>query len=95
MVVTAVVGHLMNYDFPQEYQKWHSCQPLKLFEAPIVRNIYKVLLIITINSNIFFFFNFKFFLSFLLSFFFKKYFINPYNYVHKFIICIHAIRNQN
>jgi len=69
MVVTAVVGHLMNYDFPQEYQKWHSCQPLKLFEAPIVRNIYKVLLIITINSNIFFFLILNsFFRSFFLFF---------------------------
>jgi len=41
MVVTAVIGHLMNYDFSQEYQNWRSCQPMKLFEAPIVRNVYK------------------------------------------------------
>jgi len=42
MVVTAVAGHLMSYDFTPQYNSWYSCPPSKLFEAPIIRNIYKV-----------------------------------------------------
>ncbi|KAL6599193.1 prokaryotic type I DNA topoisomerase [Neocallimastix californiae] len=41
MVVTAVAGHLMSYDFTPQYNSWYSCPPSKLFEAPIIRNIYK------------------------------------------------------
>ncbi|ORX77674.1 prokaryotic type I DNA topoisomerase [Anaeromyces robustus] len=41
MVVTAVIGHLMNYDFSVQYKSWFKCQPIQLFEAPIVKNVYK------------------------------------------------------
>ncbi|OUM63942.1 hypothetical protein PIROE2DRAFT_43050 [Piromyces sp. E2] len=41
MVVTAVIGHLMNYDFSSEYKNWRNCDPSKLFEAPIVKSVYE------------------------------------------------------
>jgi DNA topoisomerase III len=33
--MTAVVGHLMIHEFEDAYQKWNSCDPFVLFEAPI------------------------------------------------------------
>lgn len=33
--VTAVMGHVMEYDFNAMYSKWTSCDPFALFEAPI------------------------------------------------------------
>ncbi|KAJ3093186.1 DNA topoisomerase 3-alpha [Quaeritorhiza haematococci] len=35
VVMTALVGHLMNIDFPSEYRHWKSCDPATLFNAPI------------------------------------------------------------
>lgn len=35
MTVTAVMGHVMDYDFNPMYSKWTSCDPFALFEAPI------------------------------------------------------------
>lgn len=37
MVFTSVSGHLMNYDFPAAFRKWSSCNPLALFDAPVVK----------------------------------------------------------
>ncbi|KAG1812148.1 DNA topoisomerase [Suillus subaureus] len=33
--VTAVSGHLLAHDFPEEYRQWNSCDPITLFDAPI------------------------------------------------------------
>ncbi|KAM5534558.1 hypothetical protein V8D89_011762 [Ganoderma adspersum] len=33
--VTSVMGHVMEYDFNAMYSKWTSCDPFKLFDAPI------------------------------------------------------------
>ncbi len=34
--VTSVVGHVFSQDFPKKYQSWESCQPIELFDAPVV-----------------------------------------------------------
>ncbi|XP_006875592.1 PREDICTED: DNA topoisomerase 3-alpha [Chrysochloris asiatica] len=35
MVMTSVSGHLLAHDFRMQFRKWHSCNPLVLFEAEI------------------------------------------------------------
>eukprot|EP00057_Strongylocentrotus_purpuratus_P016863 XP_011671337.1 PREDICTED: DNA topoisomerase 3-alpha [Strongylocentrotus purpuratus] len=35
MTMTSVSGHLLNYEFALAYQKWHSCNPVALFDAPV------------------------------------------------------------
>lgn len=37
--MTSVIGHLYGLDFRQEYRKWHSCPPGRLFEAPVVETL--------------------------------------------------------
>ena len=37
MSMTSVCGHLLNYNFPIQYQKWESVDPKVLFSAPIVQ----------------------------------------------------------
>ncbi|CAH8607402.1 unnamed protein product [Schistosoma margrebowiei] len=39
MVMTSVSGHLTNYDFRSNYKSWHSCDPMVLFDAPIVKQV--------------------------------------------------------
>ncbi len=39
MVVTAVAGHLMNIDFPGEYRSWHGVDPIRLFDAPVQKDV--------------------------------------------------------
>ncbi|CAH8590611.1 unnamed protein product [Schistosoma intercalatum] len=41
MVMTSVSGHLTNYDFLPNYKSWHSCDPMVLFDAPIVKQVLK------------------------------------------------------
>ncbi|XP_018653105.1 putative prokaryotic DNA topoisomerase [Schistosoma mansoni] len=41
MVMTSVSGHLTNYDFLPNYKSWHSCNPMVLFDAPIVKQVLK------------------------------------------------------
>ncbi|EUC45325.1 hypothetical protein COCMIDRAFT_95795 [Bipolaris oryzae ATCC 44560] len=36
---TCVAGHIVSQEFNDRYRKWHSCQPVSLFEAPIVSGI--------------------------------------------------------
>ena len=36
MIFYSVAGHLLDKDFDNRYRKWHSCEPLELFDAPIV-----------------------------------------------------------
>uniref|UniRef100_A0A8D2Q8Z5 DNA topoisomerase n=1 Tax=Varanus komodoensis TaxID=61221 RepID=A0A8D2Q8Z5_VARKO len=35
VVMTSVSGHLLTHDFKLPYRKWHSCNPLVLFDAAI------------------------------------------------------------
>ncbi|KAM7273036.1 hypothetical protein ACFE04_027700 [Oxalis oulophora] len=35
MLFTSVTGHLMETEFDDRYRKWHSCDPLDLYTAPI------------------------------------------------------------
>ncbi|XP_053212808.1 DNA topoisomerase 3-alpha-like [Panonychus citri] len=39
MTMTSVSGHLLDYDFDERHRKWWSCDPLALFEAPIVTKL--------------------------------------------------------
>ncbi|KAI9822017.1 MAG: DNA topoisomerase [Thelocarpon impressellum] len=36
VTMTSVIGHLNSLEFHQEYRKWHSCPPGRLFDAPTV-----------------------------------------------------------
>ncbi|KAH1016264.1 hypothetical protein HUJ04_007516 [Dendroctonus ponderosae] len=38
MVMTSVSGHLLNYEFVSSYRSWQSCNPLVLFDAPVVKS---------------------------------------------------------
>lgn len=37
MVMTSVSGHLLNQDFVDAYKQWQSCDPISLFDAPVVK----------------------------------------------------------
>lgn len=37
MVMTSVSGHLLTYDFIDAYKQWHSCDPISLFDAPVIK----------------------------------------------------------
>jgi len=39
---TSVMGHLMSYDFPEQYKRWDSCDPGELFSARINRFVDQV-----------------------------------------------------
>ncbi|KAJ1965435.1 DNA topoisomerase 3-alpha [Dipsacomyces acuminosporus] len=39
VTMTSVAGHVMEIDFPTAMRKWHSCNPVALFTAPIVRAV--------------------------------------------------------
>ncbi|KAH7860070.1 hypothetical protein Vadar_008835 [Vaccinium darrowii] len=39
MFFTSVTGHLMELDFDDRYRKWHSCDPLQLYHAPVVKYV--------------------------------------------------------
>ncbi|KAN0061763.1 DNA topoisomerase [Thecaphora frezii] len=41
MTMTSVRGHLTECDFGEEYRKWHSCDPVMLFEVPIETRLSK------------------------------------------------------
>jgi hypothetical protein len=36
---TCVAGHIVAQDFGERFRKWHSCQPVALFDAPIESSI--------------------------------------------------------
>jgi DNA topoisomerase-3 len=42
MVVTSVLGHILESDFRPPYSGWQSCDPVELFEAPIHKSVNKV-----------------------------------------------------
>lgn len=37
MVMTSVSGHLLTQDFIDAYKQWQSCDPVSLFDAPVVK----------------------------------------------------------
>lgn len=37
MVMTSVSGHLLNYAFHSSFRNWNTCDPVELFDAPIVK----------------------------------------------------------
>ena len=37
MLMTSVSGHLLGYEFMGAYRKWQGCHPLRLFDAPVVK----------------------------------------------------------
>ncbi|XP_058186238.1 DNA topoisomerase 3-alpha isoform X2 [Rhododendron vialii] len=39
MLFTSVTGHLMELDFDDRYRKWHSCDPIQLYRAPVVKYV--------------------------------------------------------
>ncbi|CAG8767370.1 13867_t:CDS:2, partial [Racocetra fulgida] len=39
VTMTSVIGHLMVYDFPPEYQNWQQVSPLTLFDAPTEKQV--------------------------------------------------------
>lgn len=41
VIMTAVRGHLLAIDFPQQYKKWFSCAPVQLFELEIEKKTNK------------------------------------------------------
>ena len=37
MTMTSVSGHLLNCEFDNRYRKWYSCDPVELFDAPVMK----------------------------------------------------------
>lgn len=42
MVFSAVAGHLQSLDFPDSHKKWHSCAPVDLYTAPVIKFVPEV-----------------------------------------------------
>ncbi|PKA51264.1 DNA topoisomerase III [Apostasia shenzhenica] len=41
MLMTSVIGHLMELDFDDRFRKWHSCDPTDLYHAPVLKYVPK------------------------------------------------------
>ncbi|CEG40110.1 dna topoisomerase [Plasmopara halstedii] len=39
MVVTSVIGHIMELEFQDSFRSWNSCDPVELFTAPVNKRI--------------------------------------------------------
>ncbi|KAM7513869.1 hypothetical protein LguiA_003452 [Lonicera macranthoides] len=39
MSFTSVTGHLMELEFEDRYRKWHSCDPVDLYNAPVRKHV--------------------------------------------------------
>ncbi|KAG7607197.1 DNA topoisomerase 3-alpha [Arabidopsis thaliana] len=39
MLMTSVIGHLMELEFADRYRKWHSCDPADLYQAPVMKHV--------------------------------------------------------
>ncbi|KAL2241310.1 UNVERIFIED_CONTAM: DNA topoisomerase 3-alpha [Sesamum indicum] len=39
MAFTSVTGHLMEVEFEDRYRKWHSCDPVDLYHAPVKKHV--------------------------------------------------------
>lgn len=42
MSFTSVTGHLMELEFDDRYRKWHSCDPVDLYHAPVKKYVPQV-----------------------------------------------------
>lgn len=42
MSFTSVTGHLMELEFEDRYRKWHSCDPVDLYNAPVRKHVPQV-----------------------------------------------------
>lgn len=42
MSFTSVTGHLMELDFDDRVRKWHSCDPVDLYHAPVRKHVPQV-----------------------------------------------------
>lgn len=59
MVVTSVIGHLMELEVDPKYTSWSSCDPIEIFDVPVAKYIKDVSISL---SNIYsaHYFNYKF-----------------------------------
>ncbi|CDY39837.1 BnaC02g42810D [Brassica napus] len=39
MMMTSVIGHLMELEFADRFRKWHSCDPADLYQAPVTKHV--------------------------------------------------------
>ncbi|CAH2043602.1 unnamed protein product [Thlaspi arvense] len=39
MLMTSVIGHLMELEFADRFRKWHSCDPADLYQAPVMKHV--------------------------------------------------------
>lgn len=39
MTMTSVSGHLTDVDFPRQYNSWTACDPIDLFEVPVIKSV--------------------------------------------------------
>jgi DNA topoisomerase-3 len=39
MVVTSVIGHVMELDIDPKYTAWASCDPIEIFHLPVVKYV--------------------------------------------------------
>ncbi|OMO60948.1 DNA topoisomerase, type IA, partial [Corchorus olitorius] len=39
MLFTSVTGHLMELEFEDRFRKWHSCDPVDLYHAPVRKHV--------------------------------------------------------
>ena len=42
MMMTSVIGHLMELEFADRFRKWHSCDPADLYQAPVMKHVPEV-----------------------------------------------------
>lgn len=42
MSFTSVTGHLMELEFEERYRKWHSCDPVQLYQAAVKKYVPEV-----------------------------------------------------
>lgn len=42
MIFTSIHGHLMELEFDDRYRKWHSCDPVDLYQAPVRKYVPEV-----------------------------------------------------
>lgn len=43
MIVTSVVGHMMELDFGPAYKAWNGRSPISLFDAPLEKSVKQVM----------------------------------------------------
>ncbi len=42
MKVTSVLGHMMEMEFREPFNKWSACKAEELFDAPLVKSVSKM-----------------------------------------------------